>query len=165
MCALSPGLTKITMEIDANMKITNYLYVNLNLKTDGFISYKKPNSETNCIHRQKNHSPSYIKNVPKASIPEYLETQNAPKYSTSIFTHMQHNSQSTFKESARKTNQKDSVYKRRRKTTWFNPPFNINVATNVTIAFLSIDKRFYQVQQAAYLHQPKQCQSQLQLPT
>ena len=121
---------------------------------------------------RKNHSPSNIKNVPKSINTRISRnTKCAEIFDQNFHTYAKvlkktaHNSQSTFKESARKTNQKDSVYKRRRKTTWFNPPFNINVTTNVTIAFLSIDKRFYQVQQAAYLYQPKQCQSQLQLPT
>ena len=54
---------KIT--IKANEKVVDFLDITLNMRTAIYKLYKKPNSNLTYIHKQSNHPPSIIKNLPK----------------------------------------------------------------------------------------------------
>ena len=57
----SHGL-KITIE--ANVKVTNFLEVTLNLNTHQHQPYLKPNSTTSYVHRKSNHPPAVLYDIP-----------------------------------------------------------------------------------------------------
>ena len=107
----------------------------------------KPNSNLTYIHKQSNHPPSIIKNLPK-SINNRLSTnsKNAQIFDETCPPHTEAlkkndcNTNLQFDKTC--TNLKKWKEKtRKRKITWFNPPFNINVATNVAKTSLTlIDK-------------------------
>ena len=135
--------------IEANKKVVDFLDITLDLRTAIYKPYKEPNSNLTYIHKQSNHPPSIIKNLPK-SINKRLSTNSknaqifieaCPPYTEALKkngynTHLQFDN--TFTD---KNNEKDKT--RKRKITWFNPPFNINVATNVAKRFLAlIEKHF-----------------------
>ena len=131
--------------IEVNKKVVDFLDITLDLRTAIYKPYKKPNSNLTYIHKQSNHPPS-IKNLPK-SINKRLSTNSKnetcppPPYTETLKnngynTHLQFD-----KTCTDKNNEKNKT--RKRKITWFNPPFNINVATNVAKIFLTlIDKHF-----------------------
>ena len=50
--------------VKCNLKIVDYLEVTLNLSDGSYKPFHKPNSEVNYIHRESNHSPSIIKQLP-----------------------------------------------------------------------------------------------------
>ena len=57
----SNGL-KIT--IDANKKIVLFLDVTFDLTDGSYKLYMKPNNELSYVHRQRNHPPALLKNIP-----------------------------------------------------------------------------------------------------
>ena len=135
---------KIT--IDCNLKITNFLDITLNLNNGQYYPYRKPNDRPVYIHKQSNHPPTIIKNLPasisrrisdiscdeetfKKASPVYEDALKASGYTESlIFT----------ENEAKKKNRN-----RQRNIIWFNPPFSRNVATNIGGIFLKLlDKHF-----------------------
>ena len=50
--------------IDSNLKITNFLDITLNLNNGKHYPYRKPNDRPMYIHKQSNHPPNIIKNLP-----------------------------------------------------------------------------------------------------
>ena len=139
---------KLQITIEANKKVVDFLDITLDLRTGVYKPYKKPNNDIAYIHKQSNHPPSIIKNLSKGInkrlstnsnnaqtfkevIPPYIEALKKSGYNRNL----QFDTEPTKKCNENKT--------RKRKVTWFNPPFNINVATNVAKIFLSlIDKHF-----------------------
>ena len=50
----------------ANVKCVNYLDVTLNLETETFKPYVKPNDKPTYVHADSNHPPCILKNIPKS---------------------------------------------------------------------------------------------------
>ena len=50
--------------VKCNLEIVDYLDVTLNPLDDSYKSFHKPNSEINYIHRESNHTPTIIKQLP-----------------------------------------------------------------------------------------------------
>ena len=74
MCKIfKPNSLQITIE--ANKKVVDFLDITLDLRTEIYKPYKKPNSNLTYIRKQSNHSPSIIKNLPK-SINKRLSTNS-----------------------------------------------------------------------------------------
>ena len=69
---------------------------------------------------------------------KHAPIQRSPKKKNGYNTNLQFDKTCSCTD---KNNEKNKT--RKRKFTWFNPPFNINVATNVTKTFLTLlDKHF-----------------------
>ena len=65
----------LQITIEANKKVVDFLDITFDLRTAIYKPYKKPNSNFTYIHKQSNHPPSVIKNLPK-SINEHLSTNS-----------------------------------------------------------------------------------------
>ena len=136
--------------IEANKKVVDFLDITLDLRTAIYKPYKKQNSNLTFIHKQSNHPPSIIKNLPK-SINKRLSTysknaqifnETCPPYTEALKNNGYNTNLPLDRTCTDKNNEKNKT--RKRKITWFNPPFNINVATNVAKTFLIlIDKHFH----------------------
>ena len=126
----------------------NFLDLTLILKSNIYKPYKKPNSSVSYTSKHRNHIQSIIKNLPKGinyrlninSKNEGVFNQASPTYNNALkrskFDHYNDDIKSAHIN-------KENKSKRRRKITWFNPPFNMNVKTNVARNFLNlIDKHF-----------------------
>ena len=135
--------------IEANKKVADFLDITLDLRAEIYKPYTKLNSNLTYIHKQSNHPPSIIKNLPK-SINKRLSTnsKNAqifnearPAYTEALKKNGYNTNLQFDKAGTNKSNEKNKT--RKRNITWFNPPFNITVATNVAKTFISlIDKHF-----------------------
>ena len=138
----SNGL-KITIIMDSC--IANFLDVTLNLTSEKYYPYRKPNSELLYIHRESNHPPSITKQLPsmiekrlaELSIAEAEFNTAKPDYEKAL-------RESGYKNQLRFTKgTKRERRNRSRNIIYFNPPFNVAVTTNVGKAFLSLlDKHF-----------------------
>ena len=136
---------KITIE--ANLKNVNFLDINLDLRSEIYKPYAKPNNTPLYVHRRSNHPPSIIKNIPisinrrinSISANEQVFKQAAPEYQQALNV-------SGYKYNLEYQDIRmgaTNSMKRKRKITWFNPPFSQNVQTNVAKCFLKIiDKCF-----------------------
>ena len=55
----------LQITIEANKKLVDFLDITLDLRTGVYKPYKKPTNNIAYIHKQSNHPPSTIKNLPK----------------------------------------------------------------------------------------------------
>ena len=133
---------KIT--IQANKKIVDFLDVSLNLSTQKYQPFTKPNNIPLYVHNKSNHPPKVLENIPAAinkrlseissdedsfqrAVPLYQEALTKSGYQHKLKYQQPPTSQNTINSRSRKRN-----------ITWYNPPFSKNVATNVGQTFLKI---------------------------
>ena len=134
---------KITIE--ANLTIVNFLDVTFDLQRGIYQPYSKPNDKPLYVNVNSNHPPNIIKCIPKMiskritniSTNEEVFNRAAPYYNDALKS-------SGYSEEI-KYEKKTTTSKRSRSRNiiWFNPPFSMNVRTNVAKRFLNIvDKNF-----------------------
>ena len=56
----------LNITIEANKKTVDFLDITLDLRTGIYKPYRKPNSSVNYLHKDSNHPPSIMKNLPKS---------------------------------------------------------------------------------------------------
>ena len=121
----------------------------LNLQTEKHQPYIKPGNTPSYINTKSNHPPSIIKAVPEGinkrlsqiSSNEQLFNNAIPEYQAAL-KRSGHNYQLKYNPDTRRSTN-DNKRKRSRNITWFNPPFDARVKTNVGRMFLDIiDKSF-----------------------
>ncbi len=137
---------KITIE--ANKKTVNFLDVTLDITSGNYKPYMKPNNKLLYVHRQSNHPPALLKNIPH-NINKRLNNISSCK---EVFDEAIPPYQKALQESGYdykltfnpEVNQKSKRRKnRKRNITWYNPPWNSNVKTCIGKKFLAIiDKCF-----------------------
>ena len=140
----------LNITIQINLKVVDFLDVSLNLSTESFYPYRKPNDRPMYIHRQSNHPPNIIKNIP-SSISRRLTDISSDSAAFEDARQLYDNAlrESGFSEQvefleSRKTNSKNVRRKNRsRNITWFNPPFSQNVATNIGRKFRSLVSKHF----------------------
>ena len=142
----SHGL-RITIE-KPDIKIVNFLDVKLNLKTNTFCPYRKPNDTTKYVNTKSNHPPTVIKGIPRAinqrlsrissSEKKFDEAkepyQNALNESGYRYTLKFQNPE----DDKENNNKKRRKKKKKRNILWYNPPFNMTVTTKIGRKFLSL---------------------------
>jgi hypothetical protein len=140
----SNGL-KITIE--ANKKIVNFLDVTFDLTNGHFKPYMKPNNKLVYVHQQSNHPPTLLRNIPvnintritSISSSEIIFNKAIIPYQKAI-TESGYDYKLTYNP---QPNQHSRRKNRKRNITWYNPPWDSNVKTNVGKLFLNtIDKCF-----------------------
>ena len=134
---------KITVE--GNVTCTEYLDVFFDLKSGTYRPYRKPNDIPMYIHTKSNHPPIITKQLPRMishrlsmlSSTEAIFNEECGPYKEAL-------AKSGYKEDLKYTHpQPKSKNTRHRKILWFNPPFNLDVKTNVAAKFLKmVDKNF-----------------------
>ena len=140
---------KLKITIEANLKTVDFLDITMDLRSGIFKPYMKPNNTPLYVHKESNHPPNIIKNIPESinrrlsniSSDENIFNAAAPTYQRAL-------KQSGYKYTLKykpdqnidNARQKRS---RKRKITWFNPPYSENVATNVGKKFLNLVKKSF----------------------
>ena len=136
---------KVTVEILLDQ--TDFLDVTFDLPSGKYWAYRKPNDEPLYIHAKSSHPPNVIKNLP-SMIGNRLNSISCDKEK---FDH----AKPAYEEALQKSGfngtlqysppQRQNPQKkaRKRKITWFNPPYDQGVSTNVARKFLClVDKHF-----------------------
>ena len=142
ICALFKDIgLKITIE--ANLKVVNFLDVTINLDSNTYKPYMKPNNNRTYVHKSSNHPLLILNNIPVSinkrlsNISSNQETFNTTKRTYQLaLNNSGYNHQLEYKAAANR----NETYKRRRtrNITWFNPPYSKNVATNIGRTFFNI---------------------------
>ena len=131
---------------EANRLEVDFLDVTLNLAEDSYKPYHKPGGTISYVHVDSNHPPSIIRNLPlginrrlsdisstqaifEAAIPPYQEALAKAGHKHKLVYNP-----------TRVDERADQPRKkcRKRSITWFNPPYNKGVKTNVASTFLAI---------------------------
>ena len=113
----------------------------------------KPNNTIRYINKESNHPPSVLKNIPQNVNNRITRnSKNEEVFNASIQPYKDALSQSGFNNNnlnfdpnvKQQQQQKQQKRKRRgRKITWFNPPFSLNVKTNIGKIFLQLIKECF----------------------
>ena len=115
------------------------------LKTETYKPYNKPNNTPQYIHKDSNHPPSVLKNIPdgvnkrlsnnssneemfNSASPIFQEALNRSGYKYKL----------KFNPQSQQPKNKNKNRKRKRNVTWFNPPYNTEVQTNLGKEFLKL---------------------------
>lgn len=142
---------KLNITINANMKTIDFLDITMDLVTGIHKPYMKPNNTPLYVHKQSNHPPNIIRNIPE-SINRRLSTissnktefiKAAPGYQDAL-KHSGYEFKLQYKPPPAETGENSKRKNNRsRNVTWFNPPYSNSVKTNIGKAFLKlIDKCF-----------------------
>ena len=139
----------LDITILCNLKIVDYLDINMNLNDGSYRPYHKPNDEIKYIHSESNHPPAIIKQLP-LSIESRLRNISSSKevFDESCKIYQDALEQSGFKyklsyEEGTESEAKPVRRNRKRNIIWFNPPYSKSVTTNVGKEFLKLlDKHF-----------------------
>ena len=138
----------LNITIEINLSRVDYLDITMDLETGIFKPYRKPGDRPVYVSALSNHPPQVLKNIPVGieqrlsdnSANEQIFNDAAPVYQAEL-ERCGYSHQLTY--NPRPAQQTKPRRNRSRKITWFNPPYSMNVATNVGQEFLKfIDKHF-----------------------
>ena len=139
----------LSITIHTSLKQVNFLDITMDLDTNKYKPFCKPNSNPTYIHKESNHPPSITKRIPtiisnrlnKLSCTEEDFNDSKVKYENAL-------KNSGFKETLTYKANNQNIEKnkkscRKRKITWFNPPYAANMKTDLGRKFLQlINKHF-----------------------
>ena len=103
----------------------------------------KPNNKLSYVHQQSNHPPALLKNIPR-NIRKRLTSISSSKevFDESIAPYQKALTESGYDHKLTYNPLQEKALKNKRKwtrnITWYNPPFNSNVRTNLGRTFLHI---------------------------
>ena len=131
----------LAITIEINLKRVDFLDVTLDLESGLYKPYRKPGDRPLYVTAHSNHPPLILKNLPLGierrlsdnSADEQVFNETVPIYQAELdrcgYTHQ-------LKFNPRK----EGIPKksRKRNISWFNPPYSIDVATNVGREFLKL---------------------------
>lgn len=135
----------LSITIQSNLSVTDYLDIMLNLNTGKHSPYRKPGANPIYVHAKSNHPPNVIKEIPRmiekrVSDLSYDEEEfnNAKHIYEEALAASEHPSSLTYQPPAQKRKRT-----RHRPITWFNPPFCSSVKTNVGKRFLQLLRKHF----------------------
>ncbi len=140
----------LQITIEANKTTVDFLDITLNLKSGTFEPYTKPNNVPLYVHKDSNHPPSIIKNIPEGvnkrlsriSSNEAMFERAKPVYQESL-NKSGYNYHLKYDPEAKSDKNNSRKRTRSRNVTWFNPPYSENVKTNIGRKFFNLlDKCF-----------------------
>ena len=109
--------------------------------------FSKPNNEISYIHKESNHPPSVIKQVPfsiESRLSSLSWSEKIFNEYTPIYQEAPKKSGYDYKLKYQKiTSTTNSKQQRKRNIICFNPPYSVNVATNVGCFFLNLINTFH----------------------
>ena len=143
-------------KVEALTQRTDYLDINLDLASEKFWPFRKPNSETLYVNKKSNHPPSVIKQIPEA-INKRISTlscdsdtfENAKSHyelalkSSGYACKLQFIDPPAPPPADNPAQPAGKRKNRRRKIIWFNPPYNSNVNTDVGKRFIALVRKHF----------------------
>ena len=122
----------------------------LNLTTGKYQPYNKPDNNPLYINIFSNHPPNIIKNLP-GNISERINNLSGDETTFNKSKDLYNNALAksgfehkiTFQKQQNTPTVTNNTINRKRKIIWFNPPFSLNVSTNIGKTFFSVlDQHF-----------------------
>ena len=130
------------------MVTTDFLDVTLNLETYQHRPYRKPGDTPRYIHVMSNHPPTVFKAIPKM-IEKRISKLSSTKeiFDEEIGLYQRSLDKVGYKYKLEYTPETIKKGKsRKRSITWFNPPYNLDVKTNIAAKFLSMVRKHFPAQ-------------------
>ena len=132
----------LKVTIEANLKVVNFLDITLDLEREIYMPYMKENHTPVYVDVQSNHPPLVLKNIPlgvnrrlsKLSANKEIFDKACPPYQEAL---RKSGHQHILKFDPPEAS-KPKKRLRKKKVTWFNPPYSTHVKTNVGKEFLKL---------------------------
>ena len=141
----------LSITIETNLKITDFLDATLNLRTGKYSPFLKPDSKPLYIHRKSNHPPAIIKQLPNMiskRISDLSSDEGEFNKAKSIYEDALRSS--GYPDTLTYCPSTNTRRRSNRKVIWFNPPYSSNVQTSIGKIFLRlINKHFPQTHRYA----------------
>ena len=142
----------LKISISTNLKLCNFLDVTLNLTDGTHYPCRKPNNKTLYIDTNSNHLPKMIKRLPAAigrrisdiSLSKELFNKAKPHYKSAL-KQSGHDEELIYNERKKPVIHiiQNSRKNRQRNIIWFNPPYSMNVQTNIGREFLNLVSKHF----------------------
>ena len=136
----------LSITIDTNLSATDFLDVTFDLHTGKYFPYRKPNSKPLYINALSNHPPTILKQLPEMINKRLIDLS----YNEEEFDKAKSSYQIALEESGHNTrlkydqcNAERGNRNRKRSIIWYNPPYNMNVNTNVGKKFLQLVRKHF----------------------
>ena len=136
----------LRITIEAPLTTTDFLDVKLDINSHTFSPFHKPNSNLLYVNVNSNHPKNIIKCIPKI-VNDRLTKRSSSKKE---FEENKSDYERALKEAGydskleyAKTKPASAKNKRKRKVTWFNPPFCLSIRTNIAREFIDLVKRHF----------------------
>ena len=134
----------LSITIETNLSQTDFLDVSFDITTKKFSPYRKPGNDPLYVNIKSNHPSSVLRAIPEMITMRIRETS----CDETTFNNAKHQyeavlSASGFKHKMTYDNRQTERRNRNRKVIWFNPPYSMNVKTNVGKEFLKIVKKHF----------------------
>ena len=137
----------LNITIKCNLKIVDYLDVTFNLSNATYRPFCKPNNEILYVHKESNHPPSILKQIPlsiESRLSKLSSSESIFKESTHVYQEALYKSGYNHKLSYQNANKNTQISSnRKRNIIWFNPPYSKNVATKVGNQFLKLISKHF----------------------
>ena len=122
-----------------NLKTVDFLDVGFDLVNNTYQLSRKPSNEPVHIHKESNHPPNFLKELPKSINKQILYTfcdENVFNNAQLTYEKLLNNSNfietfSNIKSTDQNNNNRKAKKKKKRSIIWCNPVFSLNVKTNV----------------------------------
>ena len=139
----------ITCEI--NLKVVDFLDVRFDLTKGTFEPYRKPNNDPVYIDKNSNHPPNIIHEIPisinkrlaEISSDEKVFNRNVKPYREALHKSGFEHKLKYVKHNENNDEEKKKKKSRKRKIIWNNPPFSMNVKTNIGKCFFKLLKKHF----------------------
>ena len=131
----------LNITVEANIDIVNFLDVTLNIKTQKFSPFQKPNNTPQYINTKSNHPPNIIKELPRMierRLSEISSDKTEFVKSKDVYQTALTESGYTEKIEYQDTQQLKKKKRRNRKIIWFNPPYSKHVTTSIGNQFFRL---------------------------
>ena len=134
----------LSITIDSNLKIVEFLNVTFDLAQNKYYPYRKPNDPPLYVNAKSNHPNNILEQIPEM-INERIsklscnkkEFDNVKNVYQDALNASGHNKVMKYKPN---TSQKK---RRKRKIIWFNPPYIANVKTNIGKRFFALIRKHF----------------------
>ena len=130
--------------ISIGLKSTDFLDIMLDLENDKYYPYKKPNDTPLYIHRGSNHPQNILRQLPKMTGRRLSKlSSNMDEFNKAATEYQETLTKSGFTEKISYSPPARRNRRRNRNVLYYNPPFDLQVKTNVGRTFLQLlDKNF-----------------------
>ena len=137
----------LSITSQTNITSTNFLDITLNLTTESYKPYRKPNDQPLYIDKYSNHPRHIIKTLPNTiskRISELSSTKKDFEEAAPIYIEAMKQAKHDCQIKYAKENQQTSKQKnRKRNIIWYNPPFNNQVSTNIGKEFFKLLRKYF----------------------
>ena len=141
----------MSITVKTNLKVNNFLDIHFEIIDNIYQPHKKPNDEPLYINKNSNHPPTVTKQIPKViskrisdiSLSKEMYDQNISYYKDALNYSGYDNISLPYNPTQQQGQDKIEKEKCNHKIIWFNPPFSMNVKTNVGKTFLKLLQRHF----------------------